>query len=118
MFEKDPEKRCGIYEMLQDPWVTCGGREMVDLDLEGSSTSSLRTSYEEVQAKPYWLTSNLHTTFREDEIDIGTINDESEDNVEESKDGEAMPPTSKSATMTSDGEELKSEEDPVRKSTL
>lgn len=67
MFEKDPEKRCGIYEMLQDPWVTCGGREMVDLDLEGSSTSSLRTSYEEVQAKPYWLTSNLHTTFREDE---------------------------------------------------
>ena len=52
------------------------------------------------------------------EIEIGTINDESEDNVEESKDGEAMPPTSKSAAMTSDGEELKSEEDPVRKSTL
>ena len=85
-------------------------REMVDLDLEEDS-SSMQTSYEDVQAKPYLL-SNLHTTFREEELDIGTINDESEDNFEESKDGEANLPTRKS-TLTSDGGATA----PVRRST-
>ena len=34
MFEKDPDQRIGIYDIIQDPWVTRDGEEMVDLDLE------------------------------------------------------------------------------------
>ena len=37
IFEKDNEKRIDIYEILEDPWVTCNGREEVNLDLEESS---------------------------------------------------------------------------------
>ena len=86
---------------------------MVDLDLEESS--SMRTSYEEMPVKPYLL-SNMHSTYREDDIEIGTINDESENSFEESKDGDATPtlPKRKSTSTFKDGE---GNIPPTRKST-
>ena len=40
MLEKNPDKRINIYEILEDPWVTDHGQNMVDLDLNDSSDSS------------------------------------------------------------------------------
>lgn len=33
IFDKDPDKRIDIYDMLDDPWVTDDGQNLVDLDL-------------------------------------------------------------------------------------
>ena len=33
IFEKDPEKRIGIYDIIQDPWVTRDNESEVELDL-------------------------------------------------------------------------------------
>ena len=33
IFEKDPEKRISIQEMLEDPWVTENGANSVNLDM-------------------------------------------------------------------------------------
>ena len=37
MFDKNQNDRIQIYDILEDPWVTCNGREEVNLDLEESS---------------------------------------------------------------------------------
>ena len=34
IFEKDPEKRMRIYDIIHDPWVTRDGDSEVELDLE------------------------------------------------------------------------------------
>ena len=39
MFEKDPEKRIGIYDIITDPWVTRNGEEEVELDLESLTSN-------------------------------------------------------------------------------
>jgi len=36
MLEKDPDKRIGIYDLLNDPWVTDNGSAKVDLDILSS----------------------------------------------------------------------------------
>lgn len=39
IFEKDPAKRIDIYELIDDPWVTDNGENMIDLDLLGDDSS-------------------------------------------------------------------------------
>ena len=34
IFEKDPLKRIGIYDIIQDPWITRDNESEVELDLE------------------------------------------------------------------------------------
>ena len=34
IFEKDPDNRINIYEMLDHPWVTRDGQSVIDLDLD------------------------------------------------------------------------------------
>ena len=33
IFEKDPDERIGIYDIIQDPWVTRDNESEVELDL-------------------------------------------------------------------------------------
>ena len=39
IFEKDPDKRIDIYELLDDPWVNDNGLNLVDLDMSNSSVT-------------------------------------------------------------------------------
>ena len=39
IFEKDPERRITIYDLLDDPWVTNDGQDLVELDCESVSNS-------------------------------------------------------------------------------
>ena len=34
IFEKDPDKRLGIYDIILDPWVTRDDQSEVELDLD------------------------------------------------------------------------------------
>ena len=84
IFEKDHDKRINIYQILEDPWITCNGREEVNLDLEESSEveSSLALNEDCAIPRPHLL-SNMPSTYREDDLDIGTINDETENSIDE-----------------------------------
>ena len=48
MFEKDPDKRIGIYDIIRDPWVTQNGEETVDLDLEKLTSNDSITALSNV----------------------------------------------------------------------
>ena len=85
IFEKDSEKRIDIYKILEDPWVTCNGREEVNLDLEESSEqeSSLALNEDQMMLSRPHLYSNMPSTYREDENYNETYNDETENSLED-----------------------------------
>ena len=39
IFEKDPEKRIDIYDLINDPWVTDDGQNVIDLDMSQDTDS-------------------------------------------------------------------------------
>ena len=43
LFEKDPEKRIGMYDIIRDPWVTRDGSSEIELGL--SSLTSNDTAF-------------------------------------------------------------------------
>ena len=43
IFEKDPERRITIYDLLDDPWVTNDGHNLVDLDCASATASNLNS---------------------------------------------------------------------------
>ena len=38
MLQKDPAYRIGIYDIIDDPWVTDDGENLIDLDLISSDS--------------------------------------------------------------------------------
>ena len=43
IFEKDPERRITIYDLLDDPWVTSDGQNLVDLDCASATVSNVNS---------------------------------------------------------------------------
>jgi len=59
IFEKNPNDRIDIYTLLDDPWVTDNGQNMVDLDFIESDSASQKTlsnaenSFEDLNNKSF-----------------------------------------------------------------